>query len=110
MDHEHQRPDRDQHINVNYNNIGPGNERTFFAFYCNLPNFLDLFAKEARHVNPKVYPYDVHSIMHYYADSYGRIGPDGRPMVIMTLKGVSFSGLKKWILLVKVIKFWLLHF
>lgn len=50
--HEHNRPDRDRHIEVNWDNIAEGSEKNFVKREMNTVELLDL-------------PYDIDSVMHY---------------------------------------------
>ncbi|KAK8387367.1 hypothetical protein O3P69_018151 [Scylla paramamosain] len=50
--HEHNRPDRDQYIEVNWDNIAEGSEKNFVKREMNTVELIDL-------------PYDIDSVMHY---------------------------------------------
>ena len=54
--HEHSRPDRDDYIRINYENILPGHDHTQFDSY----NFTG--------ISTQGLPYDYNSIMHYNND------------------------------------------
>ncbi|XP_037541584.1 zinc metalloproteinase nas-14 isoform X2 [Nematolebias whitei] len=73
--HEHTRPDRDQHITINWSNIMPGKEGNF---EINPGNTLNL-------------PYDYGSIMHY-GSAYFSV--DGSPTIV-TKEGGSIGQRKQ---------------
>ena len=62
--HEHSRPDRDEHITVELNNLRPGMEHNFLTL--NLRNWFNMSI-----------PYDTKSVMHYsgyaFAADKGRL-------------------------------------
>ena len=58
--HEHTRPDRDDFISVNTDNIEPGKEKNFEK---RLEGTSDLFEKGS--VDSRNTPYDVLSLLHY---------------------------------------------
>ncbi|KAI6177673.1 Metalloendopeptidase [Aphelenchoides bicaudatus] len=60
--HEHQRPDRNQYVTIDYRNIETGWEW--------------VYAIESHHLDSNKYPYDVNSIMNYYSNAFGK--PDSR--------------------------------
>ena len=67
--HEHQRPDRDQHVKVNWNEISQNLESQFLAMDQRFLNATASFLTE----------YDLRSIMHY--DSYGN-GHFNKPAIV----------------------------
>ena len=58
--HEHTRPDRDNFVDVNVENIKPGKERNFEK---RKQGYSDFFEKGS--VNSENSPYDVLSVLHY---------------------------------------------
>ena len=58
--HEHTRPDRDDFISVNFDNIQPGKERKFERRRQGTSDFF-----EKGSVNTRNTPYDVLSLLHY---------------------------------------------
>ena len=70
--HEHTRPDRDDFISVNYDNIEPGEEKNFEK---RPPGTSDFFEKGS--VDTKNTPYDVLSLLHY--------GPQVRSILLQVL-------------------------
>uniref|UniRef100_A0A914DRX9 Metalloendopeptidase n=1 Tax=Acrobeloides nanus TaxID=290746 RepID=A0A914DRX9_9BILA len=73
VEHEHQRPDRDAYIRINYNNIEPGLTGDTSSLKC-IKN-LDQFDKVPYRDVMLVTPYDYHSIMHYDSQAFGRFDP-----------------------------------
>lgn len=61
LHHEHQRPDRDEWITVNYDNIIKGHEHNFFVKHDHLYNI--------HHI-----PYDIKSVMHYHPYIFRKTG------------------------------------
>lgn len=78
MTHEHQRPDRDKYVIINFNNIQKGYEKNF-----QLLNERDVL------YNYKKYPYDYQSIMHYYSNWFAVVPKDP---VIKALNGKTVGG------------------
>ena len=73
--HEHTRPDRDQYIDVIYDNIQRGLEDQFYKYRAGETDTLGL-------------GYDIQSIMHYDRDTFSRDGSDTiRPKVPGTSVG-----------------------
>uniref|UniRef100_A0AC34QKZ5 Metalloendopeptidase n=1 Tax=Panagrolaimus sp. JU765 TaxID=591449 RepID=A0AC34QKZ5_9BILA len=62
IEHEHQRPDRDQFIKIIYNNVDPDKMSNFALISPN-----DVYYKE--------HPYDYRSIMHYDGTAFGKNDP-----------------------------------
>ena len=58
--HEHTRPDRDDFISVNFDNIQPGKEKNFERKPQGTSDFF-----EKGSVNTRNTPYDVLSLLHY---------------------------------------------
>ena len=58
--HEHTRPDRDDFISINYDNIEPGEEKNFEKRPHGTSDFF-----EKGSVDSKNTPYDVLSLLHY---------------------------------------------
>jgi hypothetical protein len=69
--HEVARPDRDQYISVNYENIQPGLEYNF--------------APRTEKVTSLNSPYDYYSVLHYDGDAFSK---NGRPTITPLQKGV----------------------
>ena len=61
--HEHNRPDRDEHIEVRYNNVQEGLRTAFDKVQAGRTNLLG-------------YGYDYASIMHYSKDAFSANGQD----------------------------------
>jgi hypothetical protein len=59
--HEQSRPDRDDYITINYENINEGNEHNFNKYSTDITDTLDL-------------PYDYSSVMHYGKNSFSKNG------------------------------------
>lgn len=59
--HEQSRPDRDDYVTIQWNNMKPGKEFNFVKF-------------SYREVSTYGVPYDPHSIMHYQNNSFSRNG------------------------------------
>ena len=70
--HEHTRPDRDDFISINYENIEPGEEKNFEK---RPEGTSDFFEKGS--VDSKNTPYDVLSLLHY--------GPQVRSILLKVL-------------------------
>ncbi|GMR48151.1 hypothetical protein PMAYCL1PPCAC_18346, partial [Pristionchus mayeri] len=71
FEHEHQRPDRDEFIRVEYSNVLPGQMVNFEKLR---PNTVELNE-----------PYDYRSIMHYDGNAFGRFDTrNGRRLATMT--------------------------
>ncbi|KAE9554888.1 hypothetical protein FO519_001916 [Halicephalobus sp. NKZ332] len=71
LEHEHQRPDRDEFIKIIYSNVEPDKMSNFGK----IPED-DVYYKE--------HPYDYRSIMHYDGSAFGKTDPKtGRKMVTM---------------------------
>lgn len=66
MLHEHQRPDRDEHVKVDYGAIKDGYDRNFEKYGFGAADTLEL-------------PYDYSSIMHYHAFAFTK---DGRMTIV----------------------------
>jgi hypothetical protein len=64
--HEHSRPDRDQYIRINYENIARGKESNFLKYDSSLVNLFSI-------------PYDYYSIMHYQNDAFSF---NGNPTIV----------------------------
>ena len=61
LEHEHQRPDRDRHIRIEYRNMDPDKKINFEK----IPQAdVDLY-----------HEYDYNSIMHYDGTAFGKIDP-----------------------------------
>ena len=69
--HEHTRPDRDNFISLNEENIQLGAEKNFVK---RKQGYSDFFAKGS--VNPKNTPYDVLSLLHYGPQDFSKNGED----------------------------------
>ncbi|KAI6224012.1 Metalloendopeptidase [Aphelenchoides besseyi] len=78
IQHEHQRPDRDNYIRVLYNHIQRGMESQ---------------VEKLSHSNVDLHDlrYDYRSIMHYRGDAFGQVGRNGKPLHTMVAlkKGVK---------------------
>ena len=72
--HEHTRPDRDDFISINYDNIEPGEEKNFKK---RPPGTSAFFKKGSGSVDTKNTPYDVLSLLHY--------GPQVRSILLEVL-------------------------
>lgn len=59
--HEQSRPDRDEYVKVNYENINPSNAHNFNKYDDTVSDTLDL-------------PYDYYSVMHYAANAFSTNG------------------------------------
>ena len=70
--HEHTRPDRDDFISVNFDNIEPGEEKNFEKRPHGTSDFF-----EKGSVDSKNTPYDVLSLLHY--------GPQVRTILLKVL-------------------------
>ena len=71
LEHEHQRPDRDQYIKVEYKNVEPDKMANFGLISPN-------------EVEYKSEPYDYQSIMHYDGTAFGKRDPrTGQKLVTM---------------------------
>jgi hypothetical protein len=64
--HEQSRPDRDQYIRINYENIARGKESNFLKYKYSSVNFFNI-------------PYDYYSIMHYRNDAFS---VNGQPTIV----------------------------
>ena len=71
--HEHTRPDRDDFISVNFDNIEPGEEKNFEKRPHGTSDFF-----EKGSVDSKNTPYDVLSLLHY--------GPQVRSILLKVLQ------------------------
>jgi len=72
--HEHQRPDRDEHIEIIYGNVEPQWRIWFDTVTTNQYEL-------------KGFKYDIHSIMHYHSTAFGKTDPSTRyPMITMKVK------------------------
>ena len=70
LEHEHQRPDRDKYIEIQWENVESGKEINFDKIKW---ADVDLY-----------HTYDYHSLMHYDGTAFGRLNArDRRPMVTM---------------------------
>ena len=77
--HEHTRPDRDDFISINYDNIEPGEEKNFEKRPHGTSDFF-----EKGSVDTKNTPYDVLSLLHY--------GPQVRSILLKDLQSrVAFT-------------------
>ena len=76
--HEHTRPDRDNFISINYDNIEPGEEKNFKK---RPPGTSAFFKKGSGSVDTKNTPYDVLSLLHY--------GPQVRSILLKVLDNKS---------------------
>uniref|UniRef100_T1JD61 Metalloendopeptidase n=1 Tax=Strigamia maritima TaxID=126957 RepID=T1JD61_STRMM len=70
--HEQNRPDRDDYVTINYNNILPGQEHNFIKFKIKSVNLLNA-------------EYDYKSVMHYGEYSFSKDGK--KPTIIAKQKG-----------------------
>ncbi|CAK5081034.1 unnamed protein product [Meloidogyne enterolobii] len=85
LEHEHQRPDRDRYIEIQWKNVEPGKEINFDKIKL---TDVDIY-----------HTYDYHSLMHYDGTAFGRIDKRNRkPMMTMRPKRV-------WEILRKLKKF-----
>ena len=69
--HEHTRPDRDDFISVNTENIEAGKEGNFGK---RTRGFSDYFGKDS--VNTRNTPYDILSLLHYGPRDFSKNGED----------------------------------
>uniref|UniRef100_A0A914MJV7 Metalloendopeptidase n=1 Tax=Meloidogyne incognita TaxID=6306 RepID=A0A914MJV7_MELIC len=73
LEHEHQRPDRDRYIEIQWKNVEPGKEINFDKIKL---TDVDIY-----------HTYDYHSLMHYDGTAFGRIDKRSRqPMMTMRPK------------------------
>uniref|UniRef100_A0A915AA19 Metalloendopeptidase n=1 Tax=Parascaris univalens TaxID=6257 RepID=A0A915AA19_PARUN len=81
FEHEHQRPDRDAYIRVQYSNVVPGQIANFEKLGM---NEVDLYG----------HAYDYHSIMHYDGTAFGRFDRKSRKRLVTMIpikKGVRLN-------------------
>jgi len=69
--HEHTRPDRDDFISINFDNIEPGEEKNFEKRPHGTSDFF-----EKGSVDTKDTPYDVLSLLHYRPQDFSKDGED----------------------------------
>jgi hypothetical protein len=74
FDHEHQRPDRDHHVTIVWDNIAP-EHRVWF--------------ERREHARVVLGPYDYESIMHYGASSFSH---NGGPTIVPRVAGMRVRG------------------
>nr|CAD2171575.1 unnamed protein product [Meloidogyne enterolobii] len=73
LEHEHQRPDRDRYIEIQWKNVEPGKEINFDKIKL---TDVDIY-----------HTYDYHSLMHYDGTAFGRVDKRSRkPMMTMKPK------------------------
>lgn len=73
FEHEQNRPDRDQYVQINYANIQTGAESQFRALSTQVVSTLGQ-------------PYDINSIMHY---RYNAFSKNGQPTITSKVRGVE---------------------
>lgn len=84
IEHEHQRPDRDQFIKIIYNNVDPDKMSNFALISPN-----DVYYKE--------HPYDYRSIMHYDGTAFGKNDPKtGKKLATMVPLQVGQFCFRVW--------------
>lgn len=74
--HEHNRPDRDEHVEINFDNVVAGTEGAFNKRPINQSNLLG-------------YGYDFASIMHYGSNYFSSNGED---TIVAKKTGIPFGG------------------
>lgn len=73
--HEHQRMDRDEHIEILEENIDLSKQK-FLFWTLKDPKRVNFGRKVTDGID--IGPYDPNSIMHYHSQAFGKIGPDGQ--------------------------------
>ncbi|KAI6195890.1 Metalloendopeptidase [Aphelenchoides besseyi] len=93
IQHEHQRPDRDNYIRVLYNHIQRGMECKLSVDPLNSNFRISAQVEKLSHSNVDLHDlrYDYRSIMHYRGDAFGQVGRNGKPLHTMVAlkKGVK---------------------
>ncbi|XP_032223331.2 SCO-spondin isoform X3 [Nematostella vectensis] len=74
--HEQNRPDRDQHVKIEFKNVHP---QYFYAFEV----------KDANVVDSRGVPYDYYSVMHYGSKDFSK---NGRPTILSKKEGITEFG------------------